>query len=68
MPTMKLLHTQMITLKRQSIVSLNLSPGTHREITRQALVKFSQDVIQMLNGKSHLKHFRVVLLEVEKED
>ena len=67
MSTKKLSPTEQGAINRQAILSLNVSPDTKSESTRRDLVKFSQEVQKRLLVASHVKDWRVVLLEVEKE-
>jgi|CXWL01.1.fsa_nt_gi hypothetical protein len=67
MSTKKLTHTEQCAINRKSILSLPVSPDTKPDSTRRELAKFCQEVQRKLMHWSHIKDFRVVLLEVEKE-
>ena len=67
MSTKKLSPTEQGAINRKAILSLNVSPDTKAESTRRDLAKFSHEVQKKLLVSSHVKDWRVVLLEIEKE-
>ena len=68
MSTKKLSPTEQGAINRKAILRLSVSPDTKPDSTRRDLAKFSHDVQKKLQVTSHVKDWRVVLLEVEKEN
>lgn len=67
MSTKKLSTTEQNAINRKTFLSLHLSPDTKFDSTRHDLGKFSQEVQRKLMQWRHIKDFKLVLLEVEKE-
>ena len=49
------------------MLNLKLSPDAKPEVTRKELADFTKELQRTLIVKRHLKHLRLVLVEVEKE-
>ena len=67
MSTKKLSLTEQNAINRKTFLSLSVSPDTKFDSTRHDLAKFSQEVQRKLMQWRHIKDFKLVLLEVEKQ-
>ena len=65
---MKLSPTEQTAINRKAILSLKVSPDTKPEVTRRELADFTKELQRTLTVKRHLKHLRLVLVEIEKEE
>jgi hypothetical protein len=64
---MRISPTDVSSLKRKAILTLKVSPDTKPDVTRTELADFIKELQRTLIAKRHLKHLRLVLVEVEKE-
>ena len=64
---MKLTPTEKTAINRKAILRLDVSPDTKPDVTRNELANFTKELQRTLTVKRHLKHLRLVLVEIEKE-
>lgn len=61
-----MLHEQK-RLREHAVLTLNLSPDTKAEITKKGVAEFSKDLLNTVARYRHIKHWQVVLVEVDGE-
>ncbi|OQW31453.1 MAG: hypothetical protein A4E20_03985 [Nitrospira sp. SG-bin2] len=63
----KLLSHEQKRLREHAALTLNLSPDTKAEVTKKDVTEFTKHLLTTVAQKRHIKHWQVVLIEVDGE-
>ena len=61
-----MLHEQK-RLREHAALTLNLCPDTKTEVTKKDVAEFTKDLLNTVARYRHIKHWQVVLIQVDGE-